>query len=197
MKLLGISGGMSQHTIVAVEKALEYAHQYDNSVQTEALNISEYDIQYCDGRDPAEYEGDAKLIIDKIVNADAYFIGTPMYRGSYTGMLKNVFDIIPNDALIGKPVGLIATGGSNHHYLALEQELRPLLIFFYAYVVPGSVYINNKQLSASAYFVEEVLAHLKQLAKSVVNLNKYLPSDKSEVVGPLGPSTYYQKRLSE
>lgn len=190
-----MSGGMSQHTIVAVEKALEFAYQYDDSINIEALNISEYDIQYCDGRDSTKYEGDAKLIIEKIKDADALIIGTPMYRGSYTGMLKNVFDILPNDALMGKPVGLIATGGSDHHYLALEQELRPLLIFFYAFVIPGTVYINNKQVENEAFAIREVLDHLNLLAISIVNLTKYLPNDKTEVIGPLGPSTYFQKRL--
>lgn len=195
MKLLGVSGGMSQHTIVAVEKALEFAYQYDDSINIETLNIGEYDIQYCDGRDPTKYDGDAKLIIEKFKDADALIIGTPMYRGSYTGMLKNVFDILPNDALMGKPVGLIATGGSDHHYLALEQELRPLLIFFYAFVIPGTVYINNKQVTNEPFTIRESLDHLNLLAKSVVNLTKYLPSDKTEVIGPLGPATYFQKRL--
>lgn len=197
MKLLGVSGGMSQHTIVAVEKALEFANQYDDSINIKALNIGEYDIQYCDGRDPTMYDGDAKLIIENIKDADALIIGTPMYRGSYTGMLKNVFDILPNDALMGKPVGLIATGGSDHHYLALEQELRPLLIFFYAFVIPGTVYINNKQVANEPFAIREVLDHLNLLAISVVNLTKYLPSNKTEVIGPLGPTTYFQKRLVE
>ena len=197
MKILGLSGGMSQHTIVAVEKALEFATEYDELVHTEPLNISNYDIPYCDGRNPIEYDGDAKFVINKIKDADAYIIGTPMYRGSYTGMLKNIFDIIPNDAMMGKPVGLIATGGSDHHYLALEQELRPLLIFFYAYVVPGTVYINNRNISSSTYFVDKVLEQLNILAKAVINLSNYLPEDKLEVVGPIGPSTYYHKRLED
>ncbi len=191
MKLLGLSGGMSQHTIVAIEKALEFAYRYDNSITIEALNISEYDIPFCDGRDPAKYSGDAKYVIEKIDDADALIIGTPMYRGSYTGMLKNVFDILPNNALMGKPVGLIATGGSNHHYLALEQELRPLLTFFYAFVIPGTVYINNRQISEDSFNVSDVLDHLNQLARSVVNLTKYLPSNKVEVIGPIGLHTYF------
>ena len=194
MKLLGISGGMSQATIIAVEKALDYAYQHDNSISIEALNISEYDIQYCDGRDPTKYEGDAKLVIDKIIESDALFIGTPMYRGSYTGMLKNVFDLIPNDALLGKPVGLIATGGSAHHYLALEQELKPLLSFFYAYVIPGCVYASSEHFSNRDLENKEVLNRLKQLAKSVVNLANLLPDDKSDVIGPIGPSMYKKQR---
>ena len=122
MKLLGISGGLSRKTLIAVEKALDCAKRHDSSIYVEAINISELNIQFCYARDPATYEGDSKLIIDKIIEADAVVFGTPMYRGTYTGLLKNVFDLIPNDALIGKPVGLIATGGSDHHYLALEHE---------------------------------------------------------------------------
>ncbi len=194
MKLLGLSGGLSQQTIIAIEKALDFAYQYDNSISIEALNISEYNVQYCDGRDPAKYEGDAKLVIDKITEADALLIGTLMYRGSYTGMLKNVFDIIPNDALLGKPVGLIATGGSDHHYLALEQELRPLLSFFYAFGIPGCVYASNEHYSERDLVSKDILDRLNQLAKSVVNLSRILPSDKTDIIGPMGPTMYKQKR---
>ena len=194
MKLLGLSGGLSQQTIIAIEKALDFAYQYDNSISIEALNISEYNVQYCDGRDPAKYEGDAKLVIDKITEADALLIGTPMYRGSYTGMLKNVFDIIPNDALLGKPVGLIATGGSDHHYLALEQELRPLLSFFYAFGIPGCVYASNEHYSERDLVSKDILDRLNQLARSVVNLSRILPSDKTDIIGPMGPTMYKQKR---
>jgi len=196
MRLLGLSGGLSQQTIITIEKTLDFAYQYDNSITIEALNISEYDIQYCDGRDPTKYKGDTKYVIEKIIDADALFIGTPMYRGSYTGMLKNVFDILPNDALLGKPVGLIATGGSDHHYLALEQELRPLLSFFYAFGIPGCVYANNDHFSERDLVSDEILDRLKQLAKAVVNLEKILPTDKTDIIGPMGPSVYKQKRLA-
>ncbi|QMU60648.1 MAG: NAD(P)H-dependent oxidoreductase [Gammaproteobacteria bacterium] len=196
MKLLGLSGGLSQQTIITIEKALDFAYQYDNSITIEALNISEYDIQYCDGRDPTKYEGDTQYVIENIIEADALFIGTPMYRGSYTGMLKNMFDILPNDALLGKPVGLIATGGSDHHYLALEQELRPLLSFFYAFGVPGCVYANNNHFSERDLICNETLDRLKQLAKAVVNLERILPTDKTNIIGPMGPSLYKQKHLA-
>ena len=195
MKLRGLSGGLSQQTIVAIEKGLDFAYQYDNSISIESFNVGEYNIQYCDGRDPANYEGDAKLIIDKILNADALLIGTPMYRGSYTGMLKNVFDIIPNNALRGKPVGLIATGGSDHHYLALEHELKPLLGFFYAIVVPGCVYANNEHYSERDLVDKEVLERLSVLAQAVVNLNNTLPDNRTEVIGPLAPSMYRKVKL--
>jgi len=190
MKLLGISGGLSQKTVIAIEKALDFAYQYDNSFEVEVLNIAEQCVQYCDGRDPAKYDGDAKIVIDKIVNADALIIGTPMYRGSYTGMLKNAFDIIPNNSLLGKPVGLIATGGSDHHYLAIEHELKPILGFFYAHVLPGGVYVNNTHYSNKDLVDKDILLRLKQLAESIVNFTKIIPSNKESILGAISPSIY-------
>jgi len=196
MRLLGLSGGLSLKTLVAIEKALEFAKQYDSTVDVEALNIGEYDVQFCDGRDPAKYEGDSKLVIDKIVEADAVLIGTPMYRGTYTGLLKNVFDLIPNDALLGKPVGLIATGGSDHHYLAIEHELKPIMGFFLAHVLPGGVYANNEHYSDGDLVGEDILERLEQLARSIVNFAKIIPSDRLSIVGALGP-TIYRKSLKK
>ncbi|MEJ2115975.1 MAG: NAD(P)H-dependent oxidoreductase [Gammaproteobacteria bacterium] len=197
MKLLGLSGGLSQKTLVAIEKALDFAYQYDDSINIEALNVGEYDMQFCDGRDPSKYEGDSKLIIDKIVEADALIIGTPMYRGSYTGLLKNVFDLIPNDALMGKPVGLIATGGSDHHYLALEHELKPILGFFNAHAIPGGVYANNTHYSERDLVDPDILERLSQLAQSVVNFERIIPKDKSSIVGALAPTIYRKPLLKK
>ena len=188
MNLLGVSGGLSRKTLIAVEKALEFAKRHDSSIDIEAVSISDLNVQFCDARDPAKYEGDSKLIIDKIVNADAVVFGTPMYRGTYTGLLKNVFDLIPNDALLGKPVGLIATGGSDHHYLALEHELKPLLGFFYVHVVPGHVYANNSHYSDNDLVDEDILEKLNLLGQAIVNFARLMPDDKESIIGPMGPS---------
>lgn len=190
MKLLGISGGPTQSskTLLAVNSALEFASSHDPEIEIETLNISQFDVQFCDARDPAKYEGDARILIDKIIDADAYIIGTPMYRGTYTGILKNLFDLIPNESMIGKPVGLIATGGSDHHYLALEHELKPLLGFFLAIVLPGVVYANNGHYSQGKIDSDELTMKLQQLGESIVNFHKILPMDKLSIVGALGPT---------
>ena len=187
MKVLGVSGGVSQKTLVAIKKALDFAYQYDDSIDIELLSIGELDVQFCDGRDPAKYEGDSKMVIEKIIEADALIFGTPMYRGTYTGLLKNVFDLIPNDALRGKPVGLIATGGSDHHYLALEHELKPLLGFFLAHAMPGNVYANNAHYENGDLVSEDIIERLKELAESIVNFTKILPKDRGSLVGARGP----------
>jgi FMN reductase len=183
MKLVGLSGSPTavSKTLLAVEYALACAAELDPAVEVQLINIRDYNVVFCDGRDPSTYEGDTRMIIEAVLGANAMIVGTPMYRGSYTGRLKNVFDILPNDSLRGKPVGLVATAGSDHHYLALEHEMRPLLTFFGAHVLPGSVYATNTDFSETELVDHGVLQRLRQLARSCVELTRCL--DEGQALG--------------
>lgn len=169
MQLLAVSGSPSSpsKTVLALEVALRRAAEHDG-VQGDLLDLRKHELVFCDGRDPADYDGDTRAAIDRMVAADALLVGTPMYRGGYTGRLKNLFDVLPNDALEGKPVGLVATGGTDHHYLALEHELKPLVGFFRAWAAPGAVYANNTHFSAGELVDDGVRSRLHQLADTVV-----------------------------
>lgn len=199
MNLLGLSGSparkSSSRTLDAVEKVLGFAKEYDESVTTHTINIRDFDVQFCDGRDPALYEGETKEIIDKIIAADALVLGTPVYRGSYTGILKNVFDIIPNNALVGKPVGIVATGSTHHHYLAIEHEIKPLLGFFHAHALPGGVYANSDHYSNNVLVNEGVLERLHQLARALIDFTKLIPAERNLLVGASGPAIPWESLL--
>lgn len=187
MKLLGLSGSLTPRskTLIAVEKAVEFAKIHSPYIETETTSLRDWDLQFCDGRDPSLYQGDTKKLIQMIEEADALIIGAPIYRGSYPGALKNVFDIIPNDALKGKVVGLIATGGTYHHFLAIEHELKPLLGFFRTHIVPGAVYAHNDHYSDKRLVNPDVIDRLRSLGEDVVELQNRIGK---EFVGAGGPS---------
>ncbi|WP_174733466.1 NADPH-dependent FMN reductase [Mesobacillus harenae] len=171
MKVLAISGSLSgSKTYTAVKKAAQFLEEATNA-DVEVINLADYDLQFCDGRDPLSYGGDTKAVIEKVINADAFIIGTPIYRGSLTGALKNVFDLIPNDSLKGKAIGFIATGGTYHHYLAIEHQLHPLASYFRSPVVPGGVYAHNDHFTNGEITDQDILRRLKDLAESLVLLS--------------------------
>jgi len=82
--------------------------------------------------------------IDRIWTAietcDALVVGSPVYKASYTGLLKHLFDILDMNALRGRPVLVAATAKASSHELMIDHQFRPLFAFFRAVVVPGSVY---------------------------------------------------------
>lgn len=82
-----------------------------------------------------------------IENADLLVVATPVYRGSYPGQFKHLFDLIDQNALIDTPVLLAATGGSHRHALVIEHQLRPLFSFFQALTLPVGVYASEADFS--------------------------------------------------
>src|SRR5258708_3563913 len=46
----------------------------------------------------------------RVASARLLLVGTPVYRASYSGLLKCFFDLLPQNALAGKAAILIATG---------------------------------------------------------------------------------------
>ena len=80
---------------------------------------------------------------ERVLGADALVIATPVYKGSYTGLLKAFVDPIAQTALADKPVLVAALGGDDQHSLVLEHELRPLFGFFGAAVLPRGVYARG------------------------------------------------------
>jgi FMN reductase len=185
MYLLGLSGGLRPRskTLLAVRRAVGFAPAPNPSIEGEVVNIRDLDMEFCDGRE-GPYDGDTGELVGKIVRADALIIGTPMYRGSYTGVLKNVLDVLPNDAIVGKPVGFIATGGTDHHFLAIDQELKPVLGGFRAYAIPGGVYANNDHYSDDGLVDEGIIERLDELGRAVIEFAERVPR---ELVGARPP----------
>lgn len=172
MKLLGISGSLTagSRTNEVVRLVLDQAVATEPEVEPELLDLRAYEIAFCDGRNPADYTGDTRTVIDMVATADAYVVGSPSYRGSYTGALKNLFDLLPNDAPQGKVAGIVLTAGSDHHFLAIEHQLRPLLSFFHMHTVPGAVYAQNVHFGDGRLVDETVLANCRRLAGDIVRL---------------------------
>lgn len=83
---------------------------------------------------------DAARIYEAIESADLLVVGSPIYKASYSGLFKHLFDLVDPTALSGIPVVLVASGGSDRHALALEHQFRPLFGFFNAVTVPTAVY---------------------------------------------------------
>ena len=82
-----------------------------------------------------------------IESADVLVVGSPVYRGSYTGLFKHLFDLVHHEALIDVPVLLAATGGSARHALVIDHQLRPLFSFFQARTLPLGVYASEQDFS--------------------------------------------------
>ena len=86
-------------------------------------------------------------VLAALSGADILLVATPIYRATYSGLLKVFFDLLPNAALAGQVAIPIASGGSPGHQLALDHGLRPLLASVGAVVVSTGVYASPEQFA--------------------------------------------------
>jgi FMN reductase len=81
-----------------------------------------------------------RTAIDTVTGADALIVVTPVFTAGYSGLFKSFFDVLDADSLVGKPVLLGATGGTERHSLVLDYQLRPLFGYLKADPVATGVY---------------------------------------------------------
>ena len=137
--------------------------------ETELIDLAQRRIAFADGRPPETLDDDTAGVVDAIARADAVVLATPVYRASLTGALKNLLDHVPVPALQGTPVGIVAMGGSDHHYLGAERHLRDLLAFFGAHPLPTAVYLSSRDF-ADGVPGERAAAQLDELLAACVAL---------------------------
>src|SRR5690625_3322227 len=118
---------------VLEHKQKTVAHMYVRDVPLHDLKESRYESPAID---------DLALLSRQ---SQGVIIGSPVYKAAYSGVLKALLDLLPQDIFEHTPVLPIMTGGSPSHLLALEYTLKPLLATLKGQNLQG-VYLLDQQI---------------------------------------------------
>jgi FMN reductase len=117
-----------------------------------------------------ELTPEAASVVAAIETADALIAVSPVYKGSYTGLFKRLFDFVAPAKLVNKPVVIAATGGGHRHGLVVEHQMRPLFGFFSALTVPTSVYASDEEFRNGELVESSVLERVDQAGAQLAAL---------------------------
>jgi len=106
-------------------------------------------------------------IASKVVaEADGVIIASPVYKATYTGVLKTFLDLLPQKGLAGKKVLPLFIGGTISHLLAIDYGVKPLLNALGAHTIHTGVYAIDEWVTKDenqGYIVQEqLITRLKQ-----------------------------------
>lgn len=87
--------------------------------------------------------------------ADAVVVASPTYKASMTGLLKAFLDRYGSDGLAGVVAVPVMLGGSPRHALAVETQLRPVLVELAATVPSRGLYVVDGELDVLDRTVDE------------------------------------------
>jgi NAD(P)H-dependent FMN reductase len=133
------------YTRLALRRALDAAA--DTGAEADLLDLRAFDLPPLDP--DVDEQGDSAAFARRVRRADAVLLGTPMYHGSYSGVLKNALDHCGFDEFEGTTVGLLGVAGGAFPITALEH-LRSVCRALDAWVLPHQAAVPR----ASAAFTD-------------------------------------------
>lgn len=151
LRIVGLSGGLSSpsRTLALVEHALARiateAGTAGLSTTTQLIDIAALEGIGALRTRPAP--DDVEAAFQAVEGADFLVVGSPVYKGSYSGLFKHFVDFLDYRGLIGLPVALLATGGSERHALVIEHQLRPLFAFFQAQPLGTGAFFTERDFT--------------------------------------------------
>lgn len=140
------------------------------AVQIQTFEIAQLAPQLLASGWPPALPEEAAAAVAAIEAADLVVAATPVYKGSYTGLFKHLFDLVGPDALLGRPVLLAANGGSDRHALVVDHQLRPLFAFFRALTVPSAVYAAEADFDGYTIRSEALQARIAEATGQALQL---------------------------
>ncbi|PKM30712.1 MAG: FMN reductase [Gammaproteobacteria bacterium HGW-Gammaproteobacteria-11] len=181
LKLVAVSGSVQQpsRTLVLL-KALVAGLAQHLPIELYLIKLSEVGPQLAGALQRADLPAAVEADLQAIESADLLIAASPVYRASYTGLFKHLFDFVHHEALQNVPVLLAATGGSDRHALIIDHQLRPLFGFFQALSLPIGVYAGEADFAdyqiASPLLLERIE---RAVETAVLSLNPDFQRDVS------------------
>lgn len=169
LKIAVLAGSIiGSKTKTVMVKVMDILEQTYPQHEVTLLDLADYSLEFSDGRNYFEYDGDTKYVTETIMAADAIIIGTPTFQASIPATLKNIFDLLPVNAFRDKVVSTVVTAGTAKHYLMVEQQLKPILAYMKAHIVPTYVFIEEQDFMRKEIVNDDVLFRLDRLVEDTV-----------------------------
>ena len=180
-RVVAVSGSLHEPSkTTALVRAIAAAVAERAAVEIEVIELTDIGPSLAGTlrRDHLPANVEEKLLA--IEAADLLIVGSPVYRASFTGLFKHLFDFVGQYELVGKPVLLAATGGGERHALIIEHQLRPLFAFFQALTLPLGVYASDTDFDGYVIASDVLHSRIALAAERALPLVGYAASRPAE-----------------
>jgi FMN reductase len=169
LKVVAVSGSLTHpsKTTVLVEEIVA-ALGRALPIESHLIALHELGPSLAGSLKRSQLPAEAEAELQRIESADVLVVASPVYRASFTGLFKHLFDFVDQYALVDTPVLLAASGGSERHALIIEHQFRPLFAFFQALTLPVGIYAHDSEFTDYKVTDAALQARIeKAVAKSV------------------------------
>ncbi|MEK0316330.1 NADPH-dependent FMN reductase [Cohnella sp. 56] len=118
-------------------------------IEDSGAEVSVIQVRDLPAEDLLHARFDSQAIADAnrlVAEADAVIIASPVYKASFTGILKAYLDLLPQKGLENKIVLPLVVGGTIAHLLAIDYAFKPVLSVMGARNILTGVFVLDTQV---------------------------------------------------
>jgi FMN reductase len=182
LQVVAVSGSLNHpsKTTVLVEEIVA-ALGRALPIETHLITLTQLGPSLAGALTRAELPRAAEDELQRIEAADILVVASPVYRASFTGLFKHLFDFVDQYALVDTPVLLAASGGSERHALIIEHQFRPLFAFFQALTLPVGIYAHDSDFVDYRLTNESLRARIDKAVAKAVPVIRSNVEEKDEI----------------
>ncbi|MEV2277655.1 NAD(P)H-dependent oxidoreductase [Nocardiopsis sp. NPDC049922] len=162
------SGSRTARAAEHLARLLSAAIRSDAPVTT--VDLSAYGPAVLDPR-----AADVDSAVDTVRSADLLVVASPVYKGTFTGLLKSFLDRMPPEALRGTVCVPLMVGASDAHSSAPEASLRPVLVELSAICPTPALYLKEAVLGELGSDTDPALRWYDRHARTLSSVIDALP----------------------
>jgi FMN reductase len=156
-------------TKMALSVTLKGAEEY--GADTRLITLRDYKLVFYGEVDEKDYPPDVFRLREEIKDADGIIFGTPEYHGSMSGTLKNMLDLMSQEQLEGKIVGLVGVAGGHTGAIQSLNTMRTIGRNMHFWVLPQEVSVadSSKTFNSDGAVTDPVIEQrLLNIGRQVV-----------------------------
>jgi len=172
MKILIINGSPRKkgYSKALAEFVLNYAEEKKYDV--ELLDLSKDEVEPFKGYE-GSYSEKTKEIVDSLENYDVFIICSPVYDGSFSSTLKNLFEHANFKKLIGRTAGFIIMAGGKISYVQVQGHLNSLMNYFTIISNPKAAHVGPKDFDEEMNLTDEkIIERIKEVVDETLEMKK-------------------------
>ena len=143
LRILAVCGSLNTKSTTKMALSLVLKGAEELGADTKMISLRDYKLVFYGEVDEPEYPPDVFRLRKEIKEADGITFGTPEYHGSMSGALKNALDLMSQEELEGKIVGLVGVAGGQTGAINSLNTMRTIGRNMHFWVLPQEVSVAD------------------------------------------------------
>ena len=110
------------------------------------------------------------MAAQNIMEADVWFVGTPIYNSFFSSALKNMFEYIDYKKTEGKVAGLVILASGNIGFTDVQTLLTQLMSYFKVITNPRPAFVTADTIENNEITNDDVKKRLRELVDQTLTL---------------------------